>query len=402
MVKRKLSSFWDYQIKGSQIYFLAFLVYFVPTFLNETTFAETFGDHWLRVLSYLSLPLLLFKIFFLDKWDKKQLLLILAILLLSVVTWRSAHEIELLMIAPFVIGAKDVNFRDIMIWYLYIGLTSLVLMAVFALLRIIPNLVYKSPDRPTRYSLGMNYTSEIATLYLYFSLAYCYLRFRRLKLRDYLLIVLGDIVCMKISDTKLDFIATLLLIPIMIFAQRADQGHKYSRIFASFWWIAVPVLSFLMIFSSYFFVPSSHIMRKIDALTSGRLSLGHETFNEYSITLFGRTITEHPYSGSKGLKLAHNLGNPTVHYFYIDSSYLRMLLLWGLLAFIIIVGCFTYIALRSTIRRTYVMSAIILIASINFMFEPDVIKIIYDPFLLALIASPYFYRPQEEYINEEE
>ena len=84
------------------------------------------------------------------------------------------------------------------------------------------------------------------------------------------------------------------------------------------------------------------------------------------------------------------------NYFFIDSSYIRMFLLWGLLAFILIIVYMTYIAMRSIFRRTFVLAAIILIASLNFMFEPDIIKIIYDPFLLALFATPCFYKIQEE------
>ena len=56
----------------------------------------------------------------------------------------------------------------------------------------------------------------------------------------------------------------------------------------------------------------------------------------------------------------------------------------------------TYIAMRSIFHRTFILAAIILVASLNFMFEPDIIKIIYDPFLLALVATPYFYNTQEE------
>ena len=395
MIKEKISNVWNYPINSSQIYFLAFIVYFLPTFLNDTTFAEIIGDHRLRVLSYLSLPLLIFKIFVLDRWNKKQLVLIFIMFIIGLLSWRSAHEIQLLMIVPFVIGAKNVKFKDIISWYFYLCVTFILIMAVLALLGIIVNLILYSDNRPTRYSLGMNYPSNNATHYLFLCLAYCYLRFGKLKFWDYLGIVIGDIIFMLLTNTKLDFVAVLVMIPVMMISQRAFQGHKTSQIFASFWWIAVPAFSLISIISSYFFSPYNHIMRKDDSLTSGRLTLGHQAFNKYDIKLFGQTIVEHSFAGIKGLKLA-NSESPNNHYFYVDSSYMRMFLIWGILAFILIVFCFSYIAIRSTIHKTYIMSAIILIASLNFMFEPDVIKMIYDPFLLALLAIPSFYNPQEE------
>lgn len=388
---------WKYPISGSQLYFLAFVVYFLPSFLGDTTFAETFGDHWLRVLSYLSLPFLFFKIFILDKWDKKQLLVIFAVFVISVIAWRSAHELQLLMIVPFVIGARDVSLKKILCCYIYLCTTLMLATAIFSLLNIIPNLIFYSSTRPTRYSLGMNYTSNIATHFLYLSLAYCYVRFNKLKWLDYCVIVFGDIICMLLTNTRLDFIATLFIIPVMMIAQKAFRGDKLATIIASFWWMAVPIFSTITIVGSYFFTPSNHIMNKIDALTSGRLTLGHEAFNKCKVNLFGNIVNEHSFAGVKGFKLAHsnNLGNK---YFYVDSSFMRMFLLWGFLTFMLIVFCFTYIAIRSTVHKTFIMSAIILVASLNFMFEPDIIKIIYDPFLMALLAKPYFYEFQEENI----
>ena len=54
------------------------------------------------------------------------------------------------------------------------GFLMLMVMA-FSLIRIVPNLVYHSKLRPTRYSLGMVYPSVIAAHYLFLALAYCYL-----------------------------------------------------------------------------------------------------------------------------------------------------------------------------------------------------------------------------------
>lgn len=395
MIKEKFSNIWNYGINGQQVYFLAFVLYFLPAFLLDTTYMEVIGDHWLRVLSYLSIPLLIFKIFVLDRWSKKQLLIIFVIFVIGLISWRSAHETQLLVIVPFVLGAKDVKFRDIVSWYFYLTIVLMLAVAAFSLLGIIVNIILYSEIRPTRYAMGMNYPSNISTHYLYLALSYCYLRFDKLKWLDYLGIIVGDIICMLVTNTRLDFIAVLIMIPIMIIAKRAFEGHKWSIVFASFWWISVPFLAFLTVISSYFFNPSNHIMQKIDAITSGRLTLGHQAFEKYSIKLFGQTVIEHSFAGIKGLKLA-NSTNANMHYFYIDSSYMRLFIVWGLLAFILIIIGFTFIAFRSIVNKTYVMSAIILIASLNFMFEPDIIKLIYDPFLLALLAKPYFYNFQEE------
>lgn len=395
LLKRNTKDTYNFKINGSQIFFIAFVIFFVSSFIQDTTLAEALNGRFLRLCSYISLPLLLFKIYFIDRWSKKELFVISILILLGMITWRMAHELQLLTIVPFVVGAKNVNFKDIITWYMYLNVILLLTMAIFSLLGIIPNLIYRAAPRPPRYSLGLIYTSSLATHYFYLVLAYCYLRFSKLRWTDYLLIIIGDIIFMMITNTKLDFIATLIVIPVMVIAQRAFRGHKLSEILASFWWMAVPITSSIIIFASYFYDDSNHIMKAVDDLTSGRLGLGHRALTNYDIHILGQTIVEHTYGGSNGLKLANQLDGVS-HYFFIDSSYIRMFLLWGLLVFILIIVYMTYIAMRSIFRRTFVLAAIILIASLNFMFEPDIIKIIYDPFLLALFATPCFYKIQEE------
>lgn len=180
---------WNYPINSSQIYFVAFLFYFLLTVLGETTFSTTVNGHLLVRLACISLPLLLFKIFILDKWHKKGFFFIILLLILGVIVWRITHYIDWLFIVLFVIGAKNVNFHDIVRWYFYLMTLFMLTIMAFSLIKIIPNLVYHSELRPTRYSLGMLYPSVIAAHYLFLVLAYCYLKFGRLNVLDYLLII---------------------------------------------------------------------------------------------------------------------------------------------------------------------------------------------------------------------
>ena len=385
---------WNRSINGRQVYFTAFLFYFLPMFLIETTFSPV--NRWLRLFAYISLPLLFFKIYVLDQWKKKELFAISLLLVIELIVWRMTHYPDLLLIGPFIIGAKGVNFRDIISWYFYLTLILVMTMMTLSLARIIPNLVYYSASRPTRYALGMLYPSVIAAHYFYLALAYCYLRFRKLNVIDYLLIISGDVVCMLLTNTKLDFLATLLIIPVMIIAQRAYFGKKWSSIIAAFWWMAIPISASIMIFLSYFYNPSNHLLRKINSLFSGRLELGRLAFKKYDVNLLGRTIVERSFAGIKGQKLNNAGEGLPQNYFYIDSSYMRMLLLWGFLAFIIVIVCLTFIALRSTVRKTFILSAVILVASLNFMFEPHIIQIIYNPFLLALLSNSQFNSLEKE------
>ena len=385
---KKWLSFVDTPINGEQIYFLAFIIYFLPAFMIDTTFTESLSWSKLRLISYLALPLIIFKIYLLDHWDWKKLSLISVLLLLGIIAWRKAQYPEIMMVMFFVLGAKGVYFKNIIRWYFYLTLFLMLTIAIISLVGIIPNLIYYSKLRPTRYSLGMAYTTFVASHIIYLALAYCYIKFPRLEWFDYIGIIIVAIITMKLTDTRLDFYEMILLVPVMFITQRGYKGKPLSKIISSFWWMAMPFLSVFTLVAAYFYDSSNHIYHRLNSLSSGRLSLSYTAFNRYPITPFGRRIIEHSFGGAKGSRFAnHNLYELSNKYFYIDSSYVRMLLVWGLIVFVLAVIVMSFIALRSTYEHTYILSAIVLLIAVNCMFEPHIIQLIYNPFILALISS---------------
>lgn len=385
-----------FPVSGIKIYFLAFTIYFLPNFLMQTTFSDGTNSHLLRLISYIAIPLLLYKIFVIDKWSRTELAIIILLLLTSVITWRVAQNNDYILLFPFIFGAKNINFKTIIKWYLYFSMIFMLSIMAMSLLRVIPNLIYYSENRPTRYALGMVFPSNIAAFILFMALAYCYLRFNHLNLWDYCGIFIAACIGMKLTNTRLDFIATILIIPVMVIAQRAYRNKKISRYLASFFWFAVPITAWIVIFGSYFYSENNYLLKKLNDLSSGRLVLGHYAFQRYKPNLFGRSIEEYSYAGVQGHKYANGIGQ-SHNYFYIDSSYLRMLLLLGIVAFIVIVICLTLVALKSTAQRTYVLSAIILIVSLSLMFEPHVIQLVYNPFLLSLLSTDNYVVKRESY-----
>ena len=387
-INDRFHTIFNASITGQQIYFLAFAFYFVPAFLIDTTFTQFLSWSKLRLLTYIAIPLIIFKIYVVDRRHWPSLLLITVLILIGVVAWRAAHYPEILMMMLFVLGAKDVPLRKIIQWYFYLSLVFMLILAVIAIVGIIPNLIYYSKLRPTRYSLGMAYTTFVASHIIYIALAYCYLRFNKLNWLDYLGIFVVAFIALKLTNTRLDFYEMLLLIPIMWIAQRAQRGKRYSQIFASFWWIATPLLAAITVIGAYFYDSSNNIYQKLNSLFTGRLSLSYEAFQRYPVSLFGRKIVEHSYGGAKGVKFANdNLYELSAHYFYIDSAYVRMLLLWGGIVLLLVLGGIIYITVRETAMRRFALPAIFVLIAINAMFEPHILQLIYNPFLLAILAT---------------
>lgn len=79
----------------------------------QTTFVSTVSSHTFRLISYCSIPLLIYKIFLLDKFSNKERIVIILVLLSSLITWRVAYNSDLLLLFPLVFGAKGIKFKKL-------------------------------------------------------------------------------------------------------------------------------------------------------------------------------------------------------------------------------------------------------------------------------------------------
>lgn len=387
-MKTKLKKIWNTPITGAQLYLLAFAIYFIPAFLIDSLYTNYISWSKLRLLTYLAIPILIFKIYVMDRWRWPTKLFITGLILFSVIAWRASRYPELMVTMVFVLAASGIDFKQVARWYLYLSVTFLVIIAVTSLVHIVPNLVYTSALRPDRYGLGMAYTTYVASHALFSALAYCYVRFGKLGWLDYLGIAIVAFVTMKYTNTRLDFYAMLLMIPVMWITQRAANGKRYAQIISSFWWIATPVLAVITLTGAYFFDDHNQIYRKFNELSSGRLGLSKKAFSMYDPNIFGRYIQEKAFGGAKGQAFANqNQFGLSADYFYIDSSFVRMLLLWGIVIFLLFIVAMTFIALVNTIQREYILSAIVMLVAINSMVEPHSLQLIYNVFILALIPQ---------------
>ena len=80
-IKDRIHTAINASITGQQIYFLAFVFYFVPAFLIDTTFTQYLSWSKLRLLTYIAIPLIIFKIYVVDRWHWPTLLLITLLLM---------------------------------------------------------------------------------------------------------------------------------------------------------------------------------------------------------------------------------------------------------------------------------------------------------------------------------
>ncbi|SDN74334.1 hypothetical protein [Limosilactobacillus mucosae] len=394
LVGKKFREIGNWRIDGQIIYEIAFAFEFVVAFLITSTYTDYFSNHLLHTLMFAGLALVLLKIFLFDDLDLKWLAIDAIVLILLLTTWRTSKEFSLFSMGIFVLGARNVDFKRIIKIYFYVGMLLLAFVVISAMGGLIRNLVYRRDmTNIVRQSFGIAYPTDFAAHVLYLILAYAYLKFGKIKWYDYAVFLAAAVFLVKFSDARLSAYAIILSIPVLWIGQRAQTDHLLSRFIASFYW-TVPILAaYLVIIASYFFTPSNKILTKVNNASSGRLFLGHKAISEYGFSMFGKQIIEHGWGGANGLKMSQNA---PANYFFVDSSFLRMTILYGIIMAIIILLAMTKISWESFQKGSFALASIIVIVSVSAMVEQRLLDLAYDPFLIALLANVYTQHKAED------
>lgn len=394
LVGKKFHEIGNWRIDGQIIYEIAFAFEFVVAFLITSTYTDYFSNHLLHTLMFAGLALVLLKIFLFDDLDLKWLAIDAIVLILLLITWRTSKEFSLFSMGIFVLGARNVDFKRIIKIYFYVRMLLLAFVVISAMGGLIRNLVYRRDmTNIVRQSFGIAYPTDFAAHVLYLILAYAYLKFGKIKWYDYAVFLAAAVFLVKFSDARLSAYAIILSIPVLWIGQRAQTDHLLSRFIASFYWTVPILLAYLVIIASYFFTPSNKTLTKVNNASSGRLFLGHKAISEYGFSMFGKQIIEHGWGGANGLKMSQNA---PANYFFVDSSFLRMTILYGIIMAIIILLAMTKISWESFQKGSFALASIIVIVSVSAMVEQRLLDLAYDPFLIALLANVYTQHKAED------
>lgn len=366
---------------GQQLYFVAFIFGLVITFLQTTTFIQFISNHALTRLTYISLALLIVKLLCFDDHDIRQLLLDLVMMALLGCSWYLSQLLPMLTMGLFVIAARNIDFYRIVETYFTVGLIVFAVVILSALVGIIPNIIFHRQD-VVRLSFGIIYTTDFASHVLSLVLAYCYLNFQKLNWRHYGCITLIALFILKVCDARLDTVCLLLIIPVMWLAQQARQGNTGAKLVANFYWGLTSIMAYGTVMMAWLFNSQRRWMLRLDQLFSGRLTISHQALDKYGISWFGQHLTERGW----GFGATHVNDQ---NYFFIDSSFMRLAIISGLILGIIVVYWMTKISWKSIQAQDYALAAIIVIVTISAVVEQHLLEIDYDPFLLAAYSIVY-------------
>ena len=148
-----------------------------------------------------------------------------------------------------------------------------------------------------------------------------------------LLFVLGAIVILYYTDAKLGA-GCILLLPIMTLLYRLTQNTK-PKIYAVLIF-SIPAFAVLAIVGTIMYQYSNFTWFFIDSvILAGRLRLGNEAIAMYGTPLWGQELR------------MYGAGTEGKYYNFIDSSFIQLIVIYGIVYIILIILVYTIITYKA-------------------------------------------------------
>ncbi|CAJ1227048.1 hypothetical protein [Lactiplantibacillus xiangfangensis] len=374
------------------IYLTVFAVYLASVTINTTTFFSYYPHRVATIIQLLTAGLMLAKIVFFDELTTKQIMAEMGLLSLVLIVTLISSAHYLVTTVLLVMAARGVKFRRILKVYLWVVGGILLVAFVAAMLGIIKNITFVTEDG-VRQSFGVVYTTDFAAHIFYLSCVYLYLKARRFELLDLVPVLFGLWVIYHYTHTMTDTIAMIVLIVTFIgyIYRRQLSKIKVTITGLRYHFLALPVITILIVWLTAVFDFNDKILRTLNDLLSTRLALGNNGLLAYGVKLFGQPwIPMNGWGGDRATMFTDGIGEVT--YFFIDSSFLNMLISYGLLlTLVIIIGLSFFLFLR-TKQNDYLLPTIFLAIAIASAFDQHFLEVTYNVFFLAVFAELPRYR----------
>lgn len=432
---------------GENLFFAGFIIYMFWSIMRTTMFPHS--SMAFNMCLVFSVLILAVKIVFFDVYTFKMFMAVAGMFACSAIVFVSSGYFWPFLWVLMLVSAKDVPFKKILQLYLLLNIIIMGLAFIAAMLGVIENLAYNSdnPNNDTlRYSFGCVYTTDFAA-HIFFMLLTAYYLYQK-KLRPYHYIGTCAIAGLiyYFCYAKLDTICILLMVllfggyhvlqwqhgrekievqaavisplaqvfpikqtvqnQILLLAKDKNNTEKqmppmayapvtektqtnkeaaFKRTRAYLRWkgiwgkialISMPALTMLMYYWSASYKIGNEFLEMIDETITGRLGLGNLGIKEYGITLFGQDIPMIGMGGSTEVQ---------EDYFFIDSSYLFILLRYGIIfLFIVFIvyGCICY-----KHRNDTVLMICITLLAISCFIDHHMMEEAYNPLGYALFAK---------------
>jgi len=294
-----------------------------------------------------------------------------------------------LEIFPFlVIAAKDVPFEKIAKTFLMVISGMLIAGYLSSRLGFSTYLVYQrilaDGSVELRRAFGTTYPTTFSEFIFFLSAAALYIRRRKATFIGASIFVLIGVLLNRYCDAKTDAVCLILLaiLTLVLTLQRllpdgfAVITHKLSVLFIPIF----PLFALVMIVLTVLYTPSSTVMERANRYLSTRLEIGKKGYDLYGLSLFGTKVKYHMTGGDASRIQDEN-------YLNFDCSYMMVLINFGLLVFVVLMGLLVFSSYRAWKVNDLALLGIFAVIAVECIMENRLMQPQYNIFCLTFFAT---------------
>lgn len=376
-------------IKAKHLYFVAYILLLLRAFIYTTAFKDIIPWIIFFFLRYAAYGILITK-FCIKRTIRirKRVFFISAIILcVSILSYFMSTYWALVDYALCCICARDVEFEDIVKIYTKVSFGLIIITILSSLIGIIPNYIYyRSDTLVIRMSLGFIYPTDFAAHIFFLMLGFMYLNYYKLNWMYGVLYGLVAFGIYSVTDARGPS-AMIVILFVVCYGYKflSRKGLKvfptwvleYSSVFcAVITWVGIVLYD-----------AGSNIWQAINAFSTKRLSYAVNIMEQNRVTLLGQYILQQG-DGDGGRAAG-------VAYTYIDLSFQRILLMYGLVFFILLLVYSVLLNKKYIKAKKFVFPVLMFVVSFYSLTAQHYFDFAYDFLLLA-----YFTRDSKVVIVE--
>ncbi len=354
------------------------------TMLSELNIPSIF----IEGLPYLAFySLILFKIFFIDRYSKKQIIFFSILVVYSVTNYFICGLFtEPLVIPLLIIGAQNINFRKLIVYYLVVHVLFVLLIILLNILSIIPSPQYTKHGRKI-FTLGFSNQNHLA------SVIFCLFLLITLILRNHKSIY----ALFGMGLTALVFWATgcrtsciLIVLTTLLFEVFSNikflQSNSIILKILNFSFIIVCIISFVLVLT---YSNENRISTTIDNFVTGRNHIASNRLKTIKPSFWGNS--QETYGHITILR------GEAQEFTQVDISYVYLFFRFGAIALILFLLGYFLIGLEAIKEGLWYYPVTFFILSLFYYSESFIIDIGYSP--MIVIIGFLFSRPKGRGLN---
>ena len=371
-----------YISRGEFLFFIALAIYMLAKTieLSSVFYEVSMMPSIMKILRYISYAIIFVKLLYDAKYLENEMLkIVIMVLILGIISLNFGNNI-LFCSFLFIIAARNMNVEKLIKAAFYIQIVLTICMAGLSYFGVITDWTYNLEGR-NRHSLGYLYPSYISSIFFYVTLAYLFMRRKKVRFLEIVCIGILNIIIFHLTDSKTSFamvfLAIIVLWAMKLYKKRLENGFISKLIYV----YSIPGIALVSILACYIYNEENRFWVLINSFINNRLIMGHNALLEHGLSLFGKRISWTGYGG-----LGYLSSSLQDEYNFVDCSYVKILLDYGVIFFIIMIFGYMLVSKRAIEKKDCYMCMCILFMCIYSMIEPRIIEFGFNPFVLTLSA----------------